>query len=203
MSTEIVPAGDFKVVADDETAVNPQEIEPIEEGDDKKVVTFEEKFSLDNWIHFSQALLKEGRVKHAEIEGEDDDDKKEKLFKQKLVEDPYQERLKPISKDTYGDLSTCWVLKVHGDPKVTNKHLFLKDKHTNDAIISLRSLVWPGMTYVHKDALLTSVYVGDGQKYAPAEQYFPKFPYLINREPEERKEQAEPNGPEEVEKKDQ
>lgn len=202
MSTELTPAHAFKVNRDDDQDPSPQEIEPVEDDENKKVLSLQEKLSLDNWQHLSQAILGEGRVKHAPIEGDDDDEKKEKLMKQKLVDDPFQERLKPLSKDRFADLPTCWVLKAHGDPQATNRHLFKKDTLTHEVVISLRSLVWPGQVHIHKDALLTSIYVGDGQKYSPAEQYFPKFPYLVQVEPAERKEVSEPNGPEEADKKD-
>jgi len=156
-----------------------------------------DKLNLNNWQHYSQAILKEGRIKHGEITEEEDEEKKEKLMKQKLKDDPFQERLKTLSKDKYLDLPTCWIVRAHGDPSSGHRHLFKKDQSTNDVVISLRSLVWPGMTVVTKDNSQISLYVGDGHKYAPKDQYFPKFPYLIMSEPAERKEQPEPTGPEE------
>jgi hypothetical protein len=81
------------------------------------------------------------------------------------------------------------MLRVHGDLGST-KHQFKAGGSQNDVVISLRSLVWPGLVYISKDNLLASLYVGDGQKYT-TEIYFPKFPYLIMSEPTERKENAE------------
>jgi hypothetical protein len=96
-STELTVGGVHKVNPQDEDDKNPQEITPIEE-DELKPLGLEEKFKLENWQHFSQAILKEGRITHTEIE-EEDEDKKKALTAQKLADDPLLERLKPISKD--------------------------------------------------------------------------------------------------------
>ena len=63
-------------------------------------------------------------------------------------------------------------------------------------VVSVRSLVWPGMVYVNKDNQTCSLYVGDGMKYSPNDHYFPKFPYLIMSEPSDKQEQQDPIGSE-------
>lgn len=191
--TEIIVKGKFKVNRDDPENLNPQEVEPEDETV-FKMPTLEEKTQLGSWVHGCQAILKEGRIKHAEIEGDMDDDAKDKLFKAKLVEDPLLERLKPLDKDTYLDLPACWSVRVHGDLKAVHKHLFKQDATTSTAVVSLRSLVWPGLTHIFTEGQEFSLYIGDGHKYAPHHTYFPKFPYLIQSEPAEKPEQTEPTG---------
>ena len=60
----------------------------------------------------------------------------------------------------------------------------------HDTIISIRSLVWPGMYYIAKDEFTSSLYIGDGHKYTSS-LFFPKFPYLISVEPETKVEHVE------------
>lgn len=189
--------------ADDDPNPFPQDIEPIEDEEEKKKFNFtqEDKLKLSNWVHIQKGILKAGRHVHTDIE-EDDDDKKKKLVVERLKEDPYFERLKPLSKDQYRGLPSCWIVRAHGDTKAVHRHLFKKDQATTDVVISLRSLVWPGMVFVAKDAATSSLYVGDGMKYEPQDAYFHKFPYLVMSEPKERAELPEPNGTEEERKDD-
>ena len=150
--------GKFKVNRENEEDPNPQEIEPEEE-DTRKMPTLEEKAQLGTWLHASQAILKEGRIKHGEIEGDLDDDAKDKQFKAKLAEDPFLERLKPVDKDRYLDLPTCWSIRVHGDLKAVHKHIFKANTFTSSAIASLRSLVWPGLTHIFTESQEFSLYI--------------------------------------------
>lgn len=53
--------------------------------------------SMDNWLHYNQCILKEGRLTHAEVETEEDD--KEAFMKRIVAADPFERRLKPISQD--------------------------------------------------------------------------------------------------------
>lgn len=57
-STSIIPAGLQKVVED-----NPRELEEIPE-EERKPLTFEDLSRLDNWVHFSESILNEGRLVH-------------------------------------------------------------------------------------------------------------------------------------------
>lgn len=200
-------AGQYKVNVEsrneDDPFVHPQEIEPIEDEDEKKKFDFklEDKMSLTNWQHFQKGILQAGRLTHNEVEEEDEDKKKIQTL-ERHSEDPYFERLKPLSTDKYPGLPKCWIVKAHGDPKNTHRHLFKKAESTSDVVISLRSLVWPGMVYATKDSQTCSLYVGDGMKYEPHNSYFHKFPYLVLNEPIGRPEQEEPNGAEEEKKEE-
>lgn len=73
------------------------EIEKIE-GDDFKEMTFEEMAKLSSWVHLSPSILKQGTIKHAEIE-HDDEDTKKRLMEEQAASDPYEKRLRPISLD--------------------------------------------------------------------------------------------------------
>ena len=79
-------------------------------------------------------------------------------------------------------------MKTDGNFTAT-RHQY-KNELVHNTVISLRSLVWPGMYYICKDQFLSSIYVGDGQKYTN-KLYFPQFPYLIQSEPDSRSEQIE------------
>lgn len=85
---------------DDGGDPNLQEIEPIDTEDEEKwrPLKGEQLASLDSWIHMDGSILQEGRLIHQEIE-EDDDDKRELMIKERLFMDPFEERLKVISKD--------------------------------------------------------------------------------------------------------
>ena len=162
---------------------------------------------MENWVHLQRGILKAGRLVHTEIE-EEDEEKKKKLTLDRLREDPYFERLKPLSSDKYPSIPSCWIIRAHGDLKSVHKPLYVKKPPNpplppiTDIVISLRSLVWPGMMYVSKDGQTSSLYVGDGMKYEPETPYYHKFPYLIMSEPKERAENPEPNGVEEEKKDD-
>jgi hypothetical protein len=206
-ATDIVLAGQFKVNTesrnDDDPNPFPQDVEPIEDEDEKKKYNFslEDKLNLNNWQHMQKGILKAGRLTHTEID-EEDEEKKKQMTLQRLKEDPYFERLKPLKQDKYPGLPTCWIIKSHGDLSRKQRHLFKKDETTSDVVISIRSLIWPGMVHVFKDLQQTSIYVGDGMKYEPNTSYFHKFPYLVMTEPKERKEIQDPVGPEEEKKDD-
>lgn len=206
-ATDIVLAGQFKVNTEsrneDDPFVHPQDIEPIEDEDEKKKFEFtlNDKLNLRNWQHLQKGILQAGRHTHTEPE-EEDEDKKKLLIVEKHKEDPYYERLKPLSTDKYPGLPGCWIVRAHGDLKNTHRHLFKANEQTSDVVVSVRSLVWPGMVYVTKDSQTCSLYVGDGMKYEPHSSYFHKFPYLVMNEPTGKPEEAEPNGPEEEKRDD-
>lgn len=91
---------------------------------------------------------------------------------------------------------------MHGDFQ-KRLHAY-KPKPTETNIISIRSLVWPGLVHVvtpvaqnlTQDLQIKTVYVGSGKKYSSS-SYFPKFAYLIHAEPQELTEHQEPNGEQE------
>lgn len=89
------------------------------------------------------------------------------------------------------DLDKCWILRKIGDGTHFS-HQFKEGALVHNTIVNLRSLVWPGMNYVCKDARAINFYVGNGLKYA-TDEFFPKFPYNILSEPADREEECEPD----------
>lgn len=91
----------FEVKSEDDGGdPNLQEVEPIDPEDEEKwrPLKGEQLAQLNSWVHSNGSILQEGRLIHQEIE-DDDDDKRELLIKQRLAMDPFEERLKKISKD--------------------------------------------------------------------------------------------------------
>ena len=71
---------------------------------------------LDNWLHHIPSILKQGRLTHldakpAEGEGGEEVDPEE-LKKREIAKDPWEPRLKPITKDklTKGDMP-AWIIR--------------------------------------------------------------------------------------------
>ena len=53
------------------------------------------------------------------------------------------------------------------------------------------------MYYIAKDDFIRSMYIGDGHKYA-THAYYPKFPYLIQAEPDTLEEHEDVRTPNEI-----
>lgn len=184
---EIVEKGEYKVKTEDDGGdPNLQEIEKEEEFKKKGL---QERMKLDNWCHKNQAILNEGRLIHAEIEPENDDIDKEELIKKVVENDPFDERLKPLSKDKYLNLSTCWSIKVFGD-KVLYKNQY-NNEYSYDCIILLRSLVWEGYHIVITERNMFTLYLGNGNKYSNKNYYY-EFPYAIQCENDDIEIEADP-----------
>lgn len=73
-STTIVPAGLYQTNADD-----PREIEPPEE--EKKFPDFNTLAKLDNWVHYTENILNEGRIVHMKPETIEDGQDEEQIMK--------------------------------------------------------------------------------------------------------------------------
>lgn len=150
-STEIVPSNRFKVNLENEEEEGlpePEKVDPEE----LKELTLEQLAKLNNWVHFPPAILKQGALKHAEIENEDEDIKK-KLIDEQVASDPYTQRLVPISKDKCkltlrqdSDLPSSWILRAHGD--MTKRMHPYKPVLVDTTYLSIRSLVWPGLVHM-------------------------------------------------------
>ena len=154
---EVTLSNGFKV-AEVEDDPNPQEIEKLE-GEDFKPMDVKEAGDIGNWVHLSPVILKEGRIKRKEIE-EEDDVKKEQMEKERSESDPFERRLKPVRLDKCkmgltldDDLEVCWVLRSHGD--FSKRHHGYKPTTTDPTIVSLRSLVWPGLVHVVSQVALS------------------------------------------------
>lgn len=74
---------------------DPKEVEPIE-AEEQKPLGYHDLQNLNNWVHISQSILREGRLVHMKPELGDEDDE-EKVMKAIEQKDPFEARLKPIS----------------------------------------------------------------------------------------------------------
>lgn len=95
--TTLIPFGLFRPTEDD-----PKEIEANEAEDEenKYVPQTENQCSLTNWCHYPKSILKNCRTAHMDPEvPEGVEIEPEELLKQIEAKDPYEARLKAISKD--------------------------------------------------------------------------------------------------------
>lgn len=150
-STEIVPANRFKVNTENEEEEGlpePEKVDPEE----MKEMTLEQLSKLSSWVHYPPAILKQGALKHAEIENEDEDLKK-KLMDEQAASDPYTSRLVPISQDKCilpiipdSDLTKTWIVRTHGD--MGKRMHSYKPVLVDTTYLSIRSLIWPGLVHM-------------------------------------------------------
>jgi hypothetical protein len=150
-STEIVPSNRYKVNLENEEEEGlpePEKVDPEE----MKELSLEQLSKLGNWVHFPPAILKQGTLKHAEIENDDEDIKK-KLMDEQAASDPYSQRLLPISQDKCSisltedcDLPSGWIVRIHGD--MTKRIHPYKPVLVDTAYLSIRSLIWPGLMHM-------------------------------------------------------
>ena len=66
---------------DDGGDPNLQEIQEVEFEEDQKPLSGQALADLNNWVHYTASILKEGRLIHAEIEDEELDDEAKELLK--------------------------------------------------------------------------------------------------------------------------
>ena len=98
------------------------------------------------------------------LEGEDDIEPEE-LLKREVSKDPWEARLKAITKDTCTRGGTpAWVIRAYNtrdsyiNPQ-TNKH------SENFGVVSVKSLWWPGSLNFYTGDRTLQIYVGNGQKH--------------------------------------
>ena len=124
-------------------------------------------------------ILRCGRTTHMQPDAKEGVDPEEQM-KQLVAKEPY-DRLKLLSNDE----QYAWSIRVYGD---TCKYKDLRKKNTfvNYGIISIKSLVWPGMVNMYSNGKCISMYVGNGQKH-DMKPYYPIFPPRILPEPVDEK----------------
>jgi radial spoke head protein 4A len=199
-STTLAPAGQHRTNEE-----NPREVEDatLPEGDEpvpKPLV--KDMATADAWVHHSLSILKQGRTTHRDgkpLEGEDDVDPDE-LLRREVTKDPWEERLKPITKDnkTQGSLP-AWVLRSHN---VKDTYLDVKKNQHNFGVVVVRSLWWPGAYNFYSGDRTHHLYVGNGLKHEQ-ESYYPIAPPVMCSEraevkPWEPSDYKEPEAPVEV-----
>jgi hypothetical protein len=183
-STYLEPKGLHKTVED-----NPQEIENEEE---PNYLQTQQLKDLDNWVHLHQGILNCGRVVHMEPEVPDDADIEIEVLKARQIEqDPFEERLKRITKDKeVPGLGRAWVYRYVGDVQEYTEKVPKKGKCTF-AVNVLKSLWWPGVNIVQQNERWMHFYLGYGLK-VETQRVYPITPPVINDEPEDKDEVHEP-----------
>jgi radial spoke head protein 4A len=183
-STYLEPRGLHKTVED-----NPMEIENEEE---PNYLQTHQLKDLNNWVHLHQGILKCARIVHMEPEVPDDADIDVEVLKARQIEqDPFEERLKAISKDReVPGLGRAWVYRYVGDVQEYTEKPPKKGKYTF-AVNVLKSLWWPGVSIVQQNDRWMHFYLGYGLK-VETERVYPISPPVILDEPSEKDEFQEP-----------
>ena len=125
------------------------------------------------------------------LEGEEEVEPEE-LLKREVKKDPWEARLKSISKDskTRGELP-AWVIRSYNV-----KDSFINpqtQKHSeNFGVVCVKSLWWPGSFNFYTGERTLQIYMGNGQKHE-AQTYYPINPPVMMSERAEIKLWGEPN----------
>lgn len=180
-STTLVPKGVYKTTED-----NANEIEENlgEETQKVTVPTTDEMCKAANWVHFTKNVLKCNRLTHQEPVLEDPEADIEEEKKKIEARDPYEPRLKPITKDAKvkGGYS-AWSIRQHGDTTVyapANPAYALQ----NYSVVVVKCNFWPGAYTFFSEGQWSQIYVGDGLKHEPA-RFFPLSAPAVCSDPED------------------
>jgi hypothetical protein len=204
-STILAPAGKFRKVAE---ADDPRQVE--EDPDNPFVVPLSKSLvALDAWVHSRENILGSGRTLQVEAppdEGGDDEAaaaQAKRLYEETLKNDPFIEPLLPVSMDTPPEGMTIpWCVTRVCDPAEMTIPLPVTEegpasKTYSNAVVAVKSMVFPGAVTVCRDQEFVSVYMGYGHKVGT---YFPVAPPEVLDEPEDLEEGPEPQaGPPVVE----
>lgn len=156
--------------------------------------------STENWVHVNPEILKAGTVKHS-APPELDEDAKQDYIDKLTEKDPPTERLRSLTEDTRIDLNYIsayeeerepWVIRKYGDQQIFNDSKDETIGH-NYGVSLIRSLYWEGaMTLVIPSLKIWSfMYIGDGLKQR--QEFIPKLPKEIMKEPVDLLDADEPN----------
>ena len=161
--------------------VNPDEPRELEgPNEEAKDPDTNECLNISNWVHYYPSILNEGRTIHMEKEAPENKDPEE--FKNEIIKnDPFEPRLKQISKDNdikcpipYVKIPSWKISYCYEDKIFTNHEVIInpedeeslkKDNSMSYTIIQLRNLVWPGSHVIKLKSQLYYFYFGWGIKY--------------------------------------
>ena len=202
-ATSIQPLGVAKL-EEDEAADRGFTVVPNEGEEDKPFVMPTTKMMSKSgmWVHSKVNILYNGRTAHLPPEdpgnlpeGEEFDPEEAK--KQLEREDPYEKLLKPISEDAA--ISTgqkakqaCWSVRLCGDPTEYRNENPAVTAPVSNAVVVVRSLVWPGAFSFFYGGKVQQVYLGDGHKFCFEKRNFPVAPPRVMDDPEEYEDGPEP-----------
>jgi radial spoke head protein 4A len=210
-NTILAPAGKFvKGEGGDDRAV----LEASEADAEKPFVMPPAKqlVSLDAWVHSRENILGSGKTmgvnKEDAIAAAGDEPEAiaqaTRLVEETLKNDPFIDPLLPVSMDKPPEgMTTSWSVTRVCDPA----EMTVPDKPSDDgaptsktisnAVVAVKSMVWPGAVTVCRNEEFVSVYMGYGHKVGT---YFPVAPPEVLDEPEDFEDGPEPQaGPAVVE----
>jgi len=204
-NTILAPAGKFRKVAE---AEDPRQIE--EDPEVPFVVPLSKSLlSTDAWVHSRENILGTGKTTQMEPPAEEGDDEAaiaqaKRLYEETLKNDPFIEPILPVSMDTPPEgMTTSWCVTRVCDPAEMTIPIPPAEEGAPDkkiisnAVVAVKSMVWPGAVTVCRDQEFVSVYMGYGHKVGT---YFPVAPPEVLDEPEDFEDGPEPQeGPAVVE----
>jgi len=204
-STILAPAGKFRKVAE---AEDPRQIE--EDPEVPFVVPLSKSLvSLDAWVHSRENILGSGRTTQMEPPAEEGDDEaaiaqSKRMYEETLKNDPFVEPILPVSTDTPPEgMTVSWSVTRVCDPAEMTIPIPPAEegapttKTISNAVVAVKSILWPGAVTVCRDQEFVSMYMGYGHKVGT---YYPVAPPEVLDEPEDFEDGPEPQeGPPVVE----
>jgi len=213
-NTILAPAGKF-VKPEGGEGDDARVVQEASEADPEKPFVMppaKQLVSLDAWVHSRENILGSGKTvgvdKDAAIAAAGDEPEAiaqaTRLVEETLKNDPFIDPLLPVSMDKPPEgMTTSWSVTRVCDPA----EMTVPDKPSDDgaptsktisnAVVAVKSMVWPGAVTVCRNGEFVSVYMGYGHKVGT---YFPVAPPEVLDEPEDFEDGPEPQaGPAVVE----
>jgi radial spoke head protein 4A len=213
-NTILAPAGKFVKGEGGEGGDDRAVLEASEADAEKPFVMPPAKqlVSLDAWVHSRENILGSGKTlgvnKEDAIAAAGDEPEAiaqaTRLVEETLKNDPFIDPLLPVSMDKPPEgMTASWSVTRVCDPA----EMTVPDKPSDDgaptsktisnAVVAVKSMVWPGAVTVCRNEEFVSVYMGYGHKVGT---YFPVAPPEVLDEPEDFEDGPEPQaGPAVVE----
>merc|ERR1712060_691199 len=113
----------------------------------------------------------------------------EEAKKQLEAKDPYEKLLKPITDDDaistgHKFKQACWSVRCCGD-SMEYADANPANGVKSNAVVVVRSLIWPGAFSFFFDGKVQQIYLGHGHKFGQATSNFPVNPPAVMEDPEE------------------
>jgi len=208
-NTILAPAGKF-VKPEGGEGEDARVVQEASEADPDKPFVMppaKQLVSLDAWVHSRENILGSGKTmpvtdadKEAAIAAAGDDEaaiaQAKRLMDETMKNDPMIPPLLPVSTDKPPEgMTASWSVTRVCDPA----EMTVPDKPNDDgaptsktisnAVVAVKSMVWPGAVTVCRNEEFVSVYMGYGHKVGT---YFPVAPPEVLDEPEDFEDGPEP-----------
>lgn len=183
-----------RITADTVLCVNgylkrEEEDGPIEENTEFICPPSSELLKKEAWTHMQPHILNNGRTTHKELPDDTDEPNPEieKLREEQLA-DPARDVLRNLTSD-----GLEWTIKQAGDSCFYKNPLDPSGGSKSNAVVYVRSLVWPGAVCAVRGGHFTNIYMGYGLPAGQPDFFIPAPPDVMD-EPEDPGEQMEPQG---------